>query len=311
MPDLERLLADQRKRWERGERPRVERYLERSPELAQDSDAVLDLIYQEFVLRQENGESPSLEEYLNRFPHLGHELRTQMEVHNALENETELRHLGDLDEGMESVPWPSIPGYEIREHIGSGAFGVVYRAWQTSLRREVALKVIRNWQLAAAGDKDRLRREAQAVAQLRHPNIVQIYDTGEYAGCPFFSLEYVEGGSLDRFLDRSPQPPRLTARLIETVARAMHHAHLHNIVHCDLKPANILLQPGRPGVRDLEHAFPKITDFGLARSLDMESASRSGTLGGTLCYMAPEQATGRAAQVGPASDIHALGAILY
>jgi serine/threonine-protein kinase len=157
---------------------------------------------------------------------------------------------------------------------------------------------------AHAGEREllRFRTEAEAIAQLQHPNIVQIYEIGEHDGRPYFSLEYVEGGSLDRKLAGTPQPPREAAGLAETLARAMEAAHQHGVVHRDLKPANVLLANG----------VPKISDFGLAKRLDDESGqTQSGTILGSPSYMAPEQAEGKARQVGPLADVYSLGAILY
>jgi serine/threonine-protein kinase len=155
----------------------------------------------------------------------------------------------------------------------------------------------------------RFRAEAVAAARLRHPNIVQIYDVGEHAGRPYFSMEYVEGGGLDRHLTGTPQPAPEAARLVETLARAVHAAHQCGIVHRDLKPANVLLAACglTEGAKPQADWVPKITDFGLAKQLDADlGQTRSGAILGTPSYMAPEQAAGRAAEIGPASDVYAL-----
>jgi serine/threonine protein kinase len=185
----------------------------------------------------------------------------------------------------------------------------------------------------------RFHSEAEAVARLQHPSVVQIYDIGEARGQPYFCLEYVAGGSLAQYLGGRRQPARLAAELVERLARAMDYVHRHGVIHRDLKPSNILLHPlaastqgpggelpGGGGVRDEQAAFssppslglswtdylPKITDFGLAKLLDANRArTRTGVVLGTPCYMAPEQAYGQAQEVGPAADIYALGAILY
>jgi WD40 repeat protein/serine/threonine protein kinase len=198
---------------------------------------------------------------------------------------------------------PVIPGYEILEELGRGGMGVVYKARHISLNRLVALKVIRGGALAQEHDLARFHIEAEAVAGLRHPNIIQIFDIGEYGGLPYFSLEYLEGGSLEGQLDGTPWQGLPAADLLETLARAMYAAHMRGIIHRDLKPANIL--------RTAE-GLPKITDFGLAKRLDRDSGqTRTGTILGTPSYMAPEQAGGRSEEVGPHSDIYALGAVLY
>jgi eukaryotic-like serine/threonine-protein kinase len=154
-----------------------------------------------------------------------------------------------------SVPVGTIPGYEILGELGRGGMGVVYKARQEGLNRTVALKMILAGGHASAEELARFRHEAEAAARLQHPNIVQIYEVGACDGRPFFSLEYLDGGSLAHHLDGTPQPPRQAAALIETLARAVQHAHDHGIVHRDLKPSNILLAAGgvqESGVRSQE-----------------------------------------------------------
>ncbi|GIW78703.1 MAG: hypothetical protein KatS3mg105_0510 [Gemmatales bacterium] len=200
----------------------------------------------------------------------------------------------------------SIPGYEIQEELGRGGMGVVYKATQTGLKRTVALKMILNGPEASASEQRRFRQEAEAVARLQHPNIVQVYEIGDFAGRPYFSLEYVNGGSLARKLEATPMPHRQAAALVATLARAIHAAHQQGIVHRDLKPANILLQIHG------QECLPKISDFGLAKRLDTDTGqTRSGSIMGTPSYMAPEQAAGKSKQITPLVDVYALGAILY
>jgi WD40 repeat protein len=201
-----------------------------------------------------------------------------------------------------SVCPPAVPGYEILGELGRGGMGVVYQARQTRLRRLVALKMILTGGHAAAVDRERFRAEAESIAQLQHPNIVQIYEVGELDGLPFFSLEYCAGGSLDSRLAKAPLPPRPAAALLETLSRAVDAAHQQGIVHRDLKPGNVLLTADET---------PKITDFGLAKKLDVAGLTATGTVMGTPSYMAPEQADGRGERIGPATDVYALGAILY
>jgi serine/threonine-protein kinase len=180
--------------------------------------------------------------------------------------------------------------------------GVVYRARQVALDRVVALKMILAGSHADERERARFRTEAEAVARLQHPNIVQIYEIGESEGRPFFSLEYVDGGSLAAKLDGTPLPGKSAAQLVETLARAVHAAHQRGIVHRDLKPANVLLTAD---------GTPKITDFGLAKRLDVERGqTQTGSIVGTPSYMAPEQAASKK-DIGPAADVYALGAILY
>ena len=197
----------------------------------------------------------------------------------------------------------AIPGYEILGELGRGGMGVVYQARQVRLNRAVALKMILAGQHAGAEAAARFLAEAEAVAKLQHPNIVQIFHIDEHAGFPYFEMEFVGGGSLADRLDGTPRPPREAARLVETLAGAMAEAHRQGVVHRDLKPGNILLTP---------EGVPKVADFGLAKLLNVESGlTRTDSILGSPSYMAPEQAEGKSHDIGPAADIYALGAILY
>ncbi|MCI0461421.1 MAG: protein kinase, partial [Gemmataceae bacterium] len=197
----------------------------------------------------------------------------------------------------------SVPGYEIVSLLGRGGMGVVYKARQVALNRLVALKMILAGAHAGEEDRVRFQTEAESAARLQHPNIVQVYEVGERNGMPFFSLEYVEGGTLQQKLAGTPMPVQQAAHLVEQIARAMHYAHQKGIVHRDLKPANVLLTVD---------GTPKITDFGLAKRLEADSQhTGTGAILGTPNYMAPEQAMGRTRAVGPPADVYALGAILY
>jgi serine/threonine protein kinase len=223
---------------------------------------------------------------------------------------------------------PAVPGYEILGELGRGGMGVVYRARQTRLQRTVALKMVLTGPHAGAKDLARFRAEAEVIAHLQHPNIVQIYDVGEAAGRPYFVLEFVAGGSLAEHLQGKPQPVRPAARLVATLARAVHAAHASGVIHRDLKPANILLQgaevraPYTGGSSVLTSGVspltPKITDFGVAKcaggdreSPGLRGPTVTGELLGTPSYMAPEQAMVPRQPVGAAADVYALGAILY
>jgi serine/threonine-protein kinase len=196
-----------------------------------------------------------------------------------------------------------VANYEIVGLLGRGGMGVVYKARQSRLDRLVALKMILAGAHAGPDDLVRFRSEAEAVAKLQHPNVVQIYEVGEAGGRPYLSLEFIGGGSLAQKLNGTPLPAPQASVLVETLARAVHLAHLRGVIHRDLKPANVLLT---------EDGTPKITDFGLAKRLDRETGhTRSGTIMGTPSYMAPEQAGGRVKEITPATDVYALGAILY
>jgi serine/threonine-protein kinase len=196
-----------------------------------------------------------------------------------------------------------LPGYEVQAMLGRGGMGVVYKACHLRLKRILALKMLLTGAYAGPRERARFQREAQAVANLRHPGIVRVYDVGEHDGCPFFTMELLDGGSLAQFLAGTPQPAQQAATLLITLAEAVQVAHQAGIVHRDLKPANILLTA---------EGTPKVADFGLARPFAGASElTLSGVRIGTPSYMAPEQVAGKAGRIGPAADIYALGAILY
>lgn len=198
---------------------------------------------------------------------------------------------------------PSIPEYEVQSILGRGGMGIVYKARHLRLSRNVALKMLLTGAYASRQEHLRFVREAESVAALRHPHIVQVYDFGEVDGHPFYTMEYSGGGSLAEKLAGVVQPAREAAEMIGALARAVQAAHESGIVHRDLKPANILLA---------DDGTLKIADFGLARRLDQDSdLTRTGARIGTPSYMAPEQITGNLAAIGPAVDVFALGAILY
>jgi WD40 repeat protein len=345
-----------------GDWVRVEAYLEYYPELADDPCIVIELLAAEWRQRRRHEPHLRVDGYRRRFPQLGEALQARLHDHadsgDAAEPAT-LPPRPSVDSEAPTVPpapapvvedpcptpappepveaaaagagaWlPSVPGYEIVSELGRGGMGAVYQARQTQLNRLVALKMILAGAHAGEQELARFRTEAEAVARLQHPNIVQIHEVGEWrAGdvsppMPFFSLEYCAGGSLADKLDGTPLPPEDAARLVETLARAMDAAHRAGIIHRDLKPANVLLASGgreppeetmsSGGSRPpLAEYTPKITDFGLAKKLDSGSGqTASGAILGTPSYMAPEQAGGQNKAVGPLADVYALGAILY
>jgi serine/threonine protein kinase/Flp pilus assembly protein TadD len=358
------LLDDQVRRWRQGERVPVEDYLDRHAWLADDPEDLLDLVFNEALLREEQGEDPQADEYIRRFPQFHSLIQDQFDVFKALrpdglhcpgraghttwaaparETDHALDRTGVEKSGAtppvgatpSTAGWPEVPGYEIVGELGRGGMGVVYQARQKGLNRLVALKVVLGGAHAGPEERARFRREAEAVACLQHPHIVQIHEIGEAGGIPFFSLELVDGGSLAERLNGTPLPPHRAAALVETLARAIHAAHQRGIIHRDLKPANILLQR-KPEISSAQSAIrnpqsekkstepvsdfgfrisdfePKITDFGLAKRLDTSPRQTgSGAVMGTPSYMAPEQARGQGRDAGPPADVYALGALLY
>lgn len=314
-------VVEQRNRWLMGERVPVEAFVRLHASLSTKAQNVLSLIYTEISLRQGLGERPTCEEYVNRFPHFEHQLRTHFEHASPSTVDQAAVPTRALDarptpqimpHGMATAAPRSMQDYLIEATLGRGGMGVVYKAFQRSLNRYVALKMILGGLHAGSEELTRFRLEAEASARLQHPNIVQIYEIGEEDGRPFFCLEYIDGGSLAQKLDGTPQNPRSTAHLVEQLARAMHHAHERGVVHRDLKPGNILLAKPAPGATADSYGVPKITDFGLAKRLDVDQGqTNTGAILGTPSYMAPEQASGNTKSVGPGADIFALGAILY
>lgn len=215
-------------------------------------------------------------------------------------------------QGPASTSLPDIPGYDVLTELGRGGMGVVYRARHQELQREVAVKMLLAGAVAGPEHLARFRAEAESLARLQHPNIIQIHDIGDCKGVAFLSLELAAGGSLQDLLAEEPLEPRTAALLLERIAEAVAAAHDAEVVHRDLKPANILLSAKLLDASDVEagRCEPKISDFGLARQLDSQGWTRSDQLLGTPNYMAPEQFSGRA-PVGPLSDVYALGCLLY
>ncbi|HKB06440.1 MAG TPA: protein kinase, partial [Gemmataceae bacterium] len=293
-----------------------------SPEAALES--LVGQIADEFTRRLRRGERPTTAEYADRYPELAELLAEILPAVQALNPaggaalaETPATRDTRADRAV-IPPAPRLADYEVLGEIGHGGMGVVYKARHRALGRVVALKVLRSHD---AADLERFRTEAQAVAGLQHPHVVQLFEVGEADGRPFLALEYVPGGSLADRIRGEPQPPREAAALVRTLARAMATAHAAGLVHRDLKPSNILLQTSedrgqksegptdlRPLTSDL---FPKITDFGLAKRFDLDlRQTQTGAVVGTPTYMAPEQAAGTG-RVVPAADTYSLGTILY
>ncbi len=226
-----------------------------------------------------------------------------LEAALQLPNESQAGNFGDSGPSRSAAVLGELGDYELLEEIGRGGQGIVFRARQKSLNRVVALKVIGLGQWATKAHLRRFRREAEAAARLDHPGIVPIYEVGERDGSCYFSMKLIEGGQLDEVVRQAPLSIRQAAQLIAQIARTVHHAHEHGILHRDIKPGNLLLDA---------KGEPHLTDFGLARLVESESTvTRTLEVMGTPSYMAPEQAIGNNADVGRATDVYGLGAVLY
>jgi serine/threonine-protein kinase len=276
-------------------------------------DERLAALLDQVTRQRQNGHPPDLDALARDYPDLIDELRQLLNVAQLAEQ---------FGSGSASVtatqqrPAPaaagalprSLDGYELLQEIGRGAMGVVYKAWDPRLKRYVALKLILGGEHASPVELSRFHSEAQAAAGLSHRNIMPVYQVGAADGLPYFCMKYIEGTTLAAKASQGPLPPREAARLVALIARAVDHAHQHGILHRDLKPSNVLID---------EDDQPVVTDFGLAKRTHTGSSitggglTQSGAIVGTPSYMAPEQAVASASEVGPASDVYSLGAILY
>jgi serine/threonine protein kinase/WD40 repeat protein len=309
------IRIDLDERWRRNDPRQAEDYLCRFSAVAGDAELAVDVIYAEFLAREQAGQPPCLAEFQQRFPAFANVLAEQICLHRALETLDDDTQV-DLSQAeptvSSSIEPPGNPpkldaSYEILEQIGCGGMGVVYKARQPALNRFVALKMVRAIDASNQELLARFRSEARVVASLHHPHIVQVYDYGEHEGLPYLTMELVECGSLATRLDGTPWPPRAAAELVIKLAGAVQFAHERHVIHRDLKPGNVLV------TSDAQELEVKITDFGLAKVFhdEVSSHTKTGAFLGTPSYMAPEQASGRARDVGPGADIYALGAILY
>ncbi len=277
-----------------------------------DRDQRLERVLADFLHAAGAGPEPDRAELLRRFPDLADDLASFFRNRDAMQQLAEplLRDAArsGATQGCEGdgsfVAGDRVAyfgDYELLQEIARGGMGVVFRARQVSRNRVVALKMILAGQLASEADVTRFRAEAEAAANLDHPNIVPVYEVGEHRGQHYFSMKFIEGGTLAERVGTLRDDPRTAAQLVAVVARAVHYAHQRGILHRDLKPANILLEAD---------GTPQVVDFGLARRVGGATATRTGAVVGTPSYMAPEQARAEK-QVSTAADVYALGAILY
>ncbi len=294
--------------WKEGTRPRIDDFLTEIPR-AEWHDLLRELLIVDLHYCRKRGESPTLADYVAQYPAL------ELDRFADLFAETSQPVPASPAEATAqftptAVPPPDGPlpcirlgDYELLEEIARGGMGVIYKARQISLNRIVAVKMILAGRLATKADHDRFHCEAQAAALLDHPNIVPVFEVGEYEGQHYFSMGYVAGQSLAARLAAGPLPPKEGAELVATVAEAVEYAHRQGVIHRDIKPSNILLDhKGRP----------RVSDFGLAKRVDGGSdLTATGQVLGTPSYMAPEQAAGQIDAAGPAADVYSLGALLY
>jgi eukaryotic-like serine/threonine-protein kinase len=319
-------------------RARIEDYLARWPQLAEPAGPPAWLIGEEYRVRRLWGDRPGRPEFLSRFAAERDKLDTllgRVELELGREETSVVTLLTAAGAGQQHGAgreprsprgdFPVVPGIEILDTIARGGMGIVYKGRQTRLNRWVAVKMVLAGRHATDEERARFRLEAESAARIKHPNIAHIYEVGEIAEQPFQVLEFVDGLTLQKLLETTRLSARSAARLIEVLARAIAVAHQNGVVHRDLKPSNVLV-PHEALAGDLAVNDPaahwdavKIVDFGLAKRIDTaqlhaiagHAPTLTGALLGTPCYMAPEQAGGRPDSIGPAADIHALGAMLY
>lgn len=276
---------------------RVEDFLDSCPDIAKNSEAAIDLIYEEYAVRTELFQRSLIQELIRRFPQWRRQLEKQFAVHEALVDTV-------TDQPVVPPFTPDQEKFEIYHEIGRGRASVVFLAWDKRRNHAVAIKVLSTPLLGLSSDLQRqLANEVEILTRLRHPNVVALFEVGEQQGWPYLVLEYVDGLPLSERLEGKPLPVPATVRIALALAKALDQIHCLGAIHCDLSPANILLK------LDGE---PKIADFGLAQVITHGAKRiRPGTVIGTPSYMAPEQAAGRSHEAGPSSDLYSLGAVLY
>lgn len=301
-----RLRLDQRGRWLRGERVLAEEYLNRRSQWCAEHETALDIIYQEYVLRQEQGERPQVEEYLARFP----QYREQLERLLALDCELAAGPPKPEEGSSAGARAPAIISagqrigkYAVVARLDSGGQADVFRAVHPTLGTDVVIK-LSHAALLDDAERGRLLAEGRILADLRHVNLAQVHDFDLHQGRPYLVMEFVRGQNLKQYARQHALLPRAAATLVAGVARAVALAHKRGITHQDIKPQNILID---------DSGMPRLIDFGLARLQNAwrEDPVDPGSISGTVGFMAPEQARGETDRIGPRSDVFALGGVLY
>jgi WD40 repeat protein len=304
--DRERSIRDFERAWHDGRRPAIEDFL--GGDRAANRALLVELALADLEFRLKAGEPAQAREYLDRYPELGRDrviARDLYQAERAFRRAARVpdagAQFGTHDPEAGALP-RRLGRFELRDIAGEGTFGVVYRAIDGELGREVAVKILRRSFTKAVGGTRRFVREARSAARLRHPGIVAVHELGQSGGVCYLVSEFIPGQTLEERLRAAAFPPREAAGLLIHIARAIDHAHREGVVHRDLKPSNILLD---------EQGRPHVADFGLAKELAAETLTCEGDLLGTPAYMAPETASGRAARADARADIYSLGVILY
>ena len=311
-----------RDRWERGQPRPLESYLAEPEFPHHNPELLLDLIYGEFALREQAGEMPRLDEYQTRFPELRERLARQIHLHEAL-SQASTRGSPSNSKSENAAPTPAVANpisavapdrigkYRIIAQLGAGGQATVYRAVHPTLSLDLAIKVSHQPLPTPGTEADtepnmarRLASEGRILAELRHPNLARVFDLDLHEGHPFVAMEFVPGRSLEQFTRQSHPQPIDAARIVSQIARAVEHAHSKGIGHLDIKPANVLVA---------DDGTPRLIDFGLSRLHHpwTEPPLESGTVSGTLAYMAPERAAGAKVESHERVDVFGLGGLLY
>ena len=311
------LRVDQAEHWSAGKPVPAEDYLRRYPSVAANDEAAVDLIHNEYLLAERAGRPADPEAFIGRFPAHIEILRRQIELHRAMmpaatgvfqaaQSKRLPESSATFSKAADTVTvamGERFGEYELIQVIARGGMGVVYKAWQPKLDRIVALKMILAGKLASAAAVERFRTEARAAAHLDHPGIVPVFEIGEHQEQHYFTMAFVKGRNLGDLIRDRPLPASEAARLIRDLCAAIAYAHDHGVVHRDLKPANVLID---------DQGNSKLTDFGLAKTTyDSNEMTVTGEILGTPAFMAPEQAAGKGAAIGPLADVYGLGALLF